>query len=172
MSKVINKVLIAAAIFCVVAFLVVAGFNPVFAAEAEEAAENEKTISSGLEWLKSLSVDEIKGWIGAAIAFLASGVGAVILLVIKIAYDSAKKAKTQAEMKAIQTEADKKLIEVCNKFLESENESQEKIIEAMQEFAKQYDIKLTKEVQDSVAAQKEVLNKYADKIKELESEEE
>lgn len=172
MSKVINKVLIAATIFCVVAFLVVAGFNPVFAAEAtEEAAENEKTISSGLEWLKSLSVDEIKGWIGAAIAFLASGVGAVILLVIKIAYDSAKKAKTQAEMKKNQVEADKKLIEVCNKFLESETESQEKIIEAMHEFAKQYDIKLTKEVQDSVAAQKDVLNKYADKIKELESDE-
>ena len=171
MSKVINKVLIAAAIFCVVAFLVVAGFNPVFAAEAEEAAENETTISSGLEWLKSLSVDEIKGWIGAAIAFLASGVGAVILLVIKIAYDSAKKAKAQAEMKEIQTEADKKLIEVCNKFLESEEETQTKVIEAMHEFAKQYDIKLTKEVQDSVAAQKDVLNKYADKIKELESEE-
>lgn len=171
MSKVINKVLIAAAIFCVVAFLVVAGFNPVFAAEAEEAAENETTISSGLEWLKSLSVDEIKGWIGAAIAFLASGVGAVILLVIKIAYDSAKKAKTQAEMKEIQAEADKKLIEVCNKFLESEEEAQTKVIEAMHEFAKQYDIKLTKEVQDSVAAQKDVLNKYADKIKEIESEE-
>ena len=171
MSKVINKVLIAAAIFCVVAFLVVAGFNPVFAAEAEEAAENETTISSGLEWLKSLSVDEIKGWIGAAIAFLASGVGAVILLVIKIAYDSAKKAKAQAEMKEIQAEADKKLIEVCNKFLESEEETQTKVIEAMHEFAKQYDIKLTKEVQDSVAAQKDVLNKYADKIKEIESEE-
>ena len=171
MSKVINKVLIAAAIFCIVAFLVVAGFNPVFAAEAEEAAENETTISSGLEWLKSLSVDEIKGWIGAAIAFLASGVGAVILLVIKIAYDSAKKAKAQAEMKEIQAEADKKLIEVCNKFLESEEETQTKVIEAMHEFAKQYDIKLTKEVQDSVAAQKDVLNKYADKIKEIESEE-
>ena len=171
MSKVINKVLIAATIFCVVAFLVVAGFNPVFAAEAEEATENEKTISSGLEWLKSLSVDEIKGWIGAAIAFLASGVGAVILLVIKIAYDSAKKAKAQAEMKEIQAEADKKLIEVCNKFLESEEETQTKVIEAMHEFAKQYDIKLTKEVQDSVAAQKDILNKYADKIKEIESEE-
>ena len=172
MSNRINKLLVFIAIFSIVAFLVIAGFSPVFAAETtEEAVENEKTISSGLEWLKSLSVDEIKGWIGAGIAFIASGVGSIIILVIKIAYDSVKKAKMQAELKEVQTEADKKIIDLCNKFTESEQATQDKVIEMMHEFADQYNIKLSKEVNESVEAQKKVLDKYAAKIKEAESKE-
>ena len=175
MSKTINKVLIAVAIFCIVAFLVIAGVNPVFAEEAaeatEQAVENESAVSNGVEWLRSLSVDEVKGWIGAGIAFLASGIGSIILLVIKIAYDSAKKAKMQAEMKEIQTETDRKIIELCNKFAESEEQTKEEVIEMMSNFAKQYDVKLTSEVNNAVASQKKVLDAYAEKIKEIEENE-
>lgn len=171
MSKRINKILVMVAICSIVAFLFLVGSNPVFAAEVEETQEAEQTISSGLEWLKSLSVDEIKGWIGAGIAFLASGIGSIILLVIKIAYDSVKKAKMQAELKEVKTNADKKIIELCNKFAESEEQTQNKVIEMMEEFASQYDIKLSKEVNEAVEAQKKVLEKYAAKIKEAESKE-
>ena len=182
MSKTINKVLIAVAIFCIVAFLVIAGVNPVFAEEAaeatEQAVENESTVSNGVEWLRSLSVDEIKGWIGAGIAFLSTGVGAIILLVIKVAYDSVKKVKMQAEIKKAneraneaEAQANNKILEVCNKILESEEATQNKTIEMMSNFAKQYDVKLTSEVNNAVASQKKVLDAYAEKIKELEENE-
>ncbi len=172
MSRRINKILVFVTIFSIVAFLVIAGFNPVFAEEAESTTNDaQKTIASGIEWIKSLSVDEIKGWIGAAIAFLATGVGSIILLVIKIAYDSVKKAKMQAELKEEQTAADKKIIDLCNKFTESEQATQDKVIEMMHEFADQYNIKLSKEVNEAVEAQKNVLDKYAAKIKEAESKE-
>lgn len=168
MSKTINKILMATAIFSMVAFLFMLSFNPVF---ADETAEGESTFTSAVDWIKSLSVEQVKGWIGAAIAFLASGVGAVILLVLKIAYDSAKKAKVQAEIKESKTAADAKIIELCNKFLTTEEETQEKVIEAMRDFARQYDIKLSDEVSNSVKEQKKVLDAYADKIKELEDNE-
>lgn len=172
MSRRINKVLILTAIFSIVAFLVLAGINPVFADEVVESTETEQTVANGIEWLKSLSLDEVKGWIGTAIAFLATGVGSIILLLIKIAYDSVKKAKMQAELKEVQTAADKKIIELCDKFTASEEDTKNQVIELMHEFANQYDIKLSKEIKDSVEAQKKVLDAYADKIKELEKNEE
>ena len=173
MSKKINLLLIFVAISSIVIFLVLAGISPVFAAEETEAAveSNEGTIQSAIDWIKSLSADQIKGWIGAAIAFLSASAGSIILLVIKIAYDSVKRTKREAERKKEQTAADKKIIEVCNNFLETEESSQAKIIEAMRDFAKQYDIKLKDEVTKSVEEQKKVLDKYADKIKELENQE-
>lgn len=173
MSKRINMVLIFVAISCIVLFLIMAGINPAFAAEETEAAAeaNEGTIQSAIDWIKSLSAEQIQGWIGAAIASLATGAGSIILLVIKIAYDSVKKAKMQAEMKENQTATDAKIIEICSNFLETEESSQTKVIEAMRDFAKQYDIKLKDEVTKSVEEQKKVLDKYADKIKELENQE-
>lgn len=173
MSRRINKILVFVTIFSIVAFLVIAGFNPVFAEEAESTTNDaQKTIASGIEWIKSLSVDEIKGWIGAAIAFLATGVGSIILLVIKIAYDSVKRTKLELERKKEKTEADQRAIDLCNKFVESEQKAQDKVIELMRDFANQYNIKLTNEVNNAVESQKKVLDAYADKIKELEENEE
>lgn len=161
MSKRINKVLIFVAIFGIVAFLALACFSPAYAAEEEAIEENAKT---ALDWLKSLSVDEIKGWIGAGIAFLSSGVGAIILLVIKIAYDSVKMAKLKAENKEIQTDADRKVIELCNKFLESEEKTKHDVINMMIDFAKKYDIKLENEIKNTTQSQIDVLNAYSDEI--------
>lgn len=168
MSKTINKILVATAIFSMVAFLFILSFNHVYAAETEET---ETKVSSAIEWIKSLSVEQVKGWIGAAIAFLSVNAGAIIILVIKIAYDSTKKVKEAAERKEIQTAADKKIIDLSNQFLASQKETETKVVQLMSDFAKQYDIKLSNEINDSVAEQKKVLDAYADKIKELENNE-
>lgn len=136
-------------------------FTSVFAAEGETASEEANAVKTAIEWIKTWSVDDLKGWIIGVFSFL--GVNAITLFglalsLIRTKIREHKQSQFYQELIAkLDADHQKKvedLIEKFNSKLDGVQESVNQTIESLDEKKKE-------EAKTNI----EVLKKNLDEIK-------
>lgn len=116
-------------------FVLAFTFTSVFAAEGETASEEQGAIQTAIEWLKTWSIDDLKGWIIGVFSFL--GINTTIILTLAIALIRGKitkinDSKFYKELEAkLNAEHQKKMEDFIKSVDDKLSENQQLLIDQM-----------------------------------------